>query len=150
MAREIGVIESSPDANQTDPRLRIVPELRVDDELFQTWHEAVERPVDLAPLKLAPNDTAESSMPFGFPSTRTAEPLNDRQNKTVGVLIRRQEPVGGAIEIAALSVGPRLFKITVRIFNRTAMTGAELADPEAVLLRTLASTHTILHVENGE
>jgi hydrogenase maturation protease len=151
MAREIGVpLEVSTESSRSKPKLRIVPELRVDDQLFQTWHEAVERRVDLPQVKLNAPDGSGFRMPFAFPSTRIAEPITDRRDNMAGVLIRRQETIEGVVEIAAQPLGPGVLKITAQIFNRTAMTGAELADPEAVLLRTLASTHTILEVHGGE
>ena len=43
-----------------------------------------------------------------------------------------------------------LFKISVEIVNRTLIKETELENQDAVLLRTLASTHTVLHTVEGE
>jgi hydrogenase maturation protease len=52
--------------------------------------------------------------------------------------------------MAAEPVDERLTRITVRILNRTPLTEAELADPNAVLLGTFASAHTILEAQGAE
>ena len=49
MAREVGAFKS-PIANllpNEEPSFEIVPELRVDENVYQTWQEAVERSVEL-------------------------------------------------------------------------------------------------------
>ncbi|HWH71323.1 MAG TPA: hypothetical protein VNT26_18205, partial [Candidatus Sulfotelmatobacter sp.] len=66
-----------------------------------------------------------------------------------GVILRRKAGLEGTIEIAAHPLDSGLFKITVRVLNQTPVPEADAKDPEAILLRTLASTHTILQVQNG-
>ena len=55
--------------------------------------------------------------------------------------------IEGAVEITAKMLRERLFRITVRITN---LVSSEDRDREAVLLRSLVSTHTILSVRGGE
>jgi hydrogenase maturation protease len=164
MAREIGVLDE-PLAKWTgaEPQCRRVPELRVGEEWFQSWHEAVERRVELS-LGVPPSggtapEPPEGGTPnagrssrrseFSFPPRRSVEPIRDGA-RVVGVIVRRQARISGAVEIAACPAGSGLFKITVRILNQSPLSTAELGDEEAVLLRTLASTHTLLRVEGGE
>ena len=63
--------------------------------------------------------------------------------------IRRQKTVEGRIEVLAAPVAGDVFKLTVRVFNQSPLAQSEQTNPEAVLLRTLASTHTILQAEKG-
>jgi hydrogenase maturation protease len=66
------------------------------------------------------------------------------------VILRRQETIEGAVEIAAEALDADLFRITVRIINRSPLAADQVEDQEAVLMRTFASTHTVLHVEGGK
>jgi hydrogenase maturation protease len=51
-------------------------------------------------------------------------------------------------EIEEIEAG--LFRIAVEIVNRTPVPETELENQDAVLLRTLASTHTVLHTDEGQ
>ena len=66
------------------------------------------------------------------------------------MILRRQEAVEGVLEMAAEALDAGLFRITVRIVNRSPLAAEQLEDQEAVLMRTFASTHTILHAEGGK
>ncbi len=156
MPREIGAPRGPvTEGNEIEPGFQIVPELRVDGELFQSWHEAVEREVQVAGgVALRSDAKAESAVAprrasFHFPAAKTTEPIRDRHGQVAGVMVRRHEAVAGMVEIGTAVLGANLLKVTVRIVNQTAVPAAALADPEAVLMRTLASTHTILHVTGG-
>jgi hypothetical protein len=151
--REIGeLIEQVAEWNGLEPKSRPVPEFRIEDRLFQTWHEAVERRVEIPPLVLnaAPGHDRRLNMPFAFPAARDLEPIRRQQGEMVGLVIRSQPAIGGIIEISTQRLEGTIIKVTARILNQTAMTESELLDPEAVLERTFASTHTILSIENGE
>src|SRR5579883_3478909 len=54
MARELGSLRASGKAEVVDstPDFEVIPELRVDDQLYQTCQEAVERAVQPFPLAL--------------------------------------------------------------------------------------------------
>ena len=130
--------------------VEVVPELRVDGQSFLTWQEAVEREVNVAPQALKQVAGANSPLRFEFPASENLEPIKEQQGSIVGIIRRRQERLTGEIVLEAEEINPDLFKITVTIFNHTPVPEPELENQEAVLLRTLASTHTILHAEEGE
>jgi hydrogenase maturation protease len=123
----------------------IVPETTVAGKLLQTWQEAVERDVALprwafhAPAPMPPHD-------FAFAASETPEAVD---SDCVSIR-RRTEAIAGAVEIAGESLRPDLWKLTVRILNRTPMAPSAVEDQDAVLMRTFTSTHTILSVEGGE
>jgi hypothetical protein len=151
MMREVG-LNPSPKPVPTDggPAFQAVPELRVDGNVFQTWQEAVERDVKPFPVSLCASLPCQVSFPFCFPASQVIEPILDQHGCAAGMIRRRQEAIEGMVGIAAKPVDTEIFKIMVRILNHTPMTSEELNDQGAVIMRTLASTHTILHVKGGE
>jgi hypothetical protein len=115
----------------------------------QSWQEAVEREVNArTQLRLRLNGI--ESVAFHFPALRRVERIYDRKQRPAGMILRRQEAIDGLVEMAADAVDAELFKVTVRIINRTPLATGELDDQEAVLMRTFASAHSILHVEDGK
>ena len=87
------------------------------------WLEAVERQVNAPPQSVAGR---RIRVPFRF------------------------DPCEGAIEIRTERVMEKVTRVTVRILNTTPLGPDSLADTTAVLLRTFASTHTVLQVWDGE
>ncbi len=142
MAREVGELAAEGD-------FRVLPELCVNGETHQTWHEAFEREVAAPAFPLVAGSQMRS-LPFAFAATRTTEPIRDSQGRDAGLIVRRQEALAGFVEIATQPVDDRVFRVTVRIINRTPVREADLGDPDAILMRTFASTHTILRVAGGE
>jgi hypothetical protein len=71
-------------------------------------------------------------------------------NASPATVRRRQEAIAGHVEITAVALAEALWKITVRVVNTTPMQAPALSDPDAVLMRTFASTHAILHLRAGE
>jgi hypothetical protein len=146
MARDVGHLSSA----QNEDGFQSVPELRVDDEIYQSWHEAVERNVRADGVSVRSLLSGFRNVPFCFAGHRTLEPIRDSEGRPAGAILRRQESVEGCLEIGAEPVDSAVWKITVRIFNRSPVPADSLAEQDAVLMRTLASTHTILRVENGQ
>jgi hydrogenase maturation protease len=98
------------------------------------WQEAVEREVACPPF--SPGSQTRADV-FTFPASR----------QTDGDVVRAQQAVAGAVTVAADAVEAGLFRLSVRVENRTE------ADPpgrEQAQLHALASTHTILGVRGGE
>jgi len=120
----------------------VVSELRIDGRIFQTWHEAVERTVPLPDFPLTPG--AQQTIDFSCPASQSIEPLRDSQGRLAGIIRRHQFALTGKIEIASQPIDSQVTKISVRISNSTPLTAGESRDPNAVLLSTFASTHTIL------
>jgi hypothetical protein len=153
MLREIAeLIEPMPEWNGLEPKFRLIPELRIENQLFQTWHEAVERRIEIPALTVngTPGPKPHLNFPFSFPAARHLQPIRRQNGEVVGVVIRSQPAINGLIEVSTQQLQKNALKLRVRILNQTAMTESELLDPEAVLQRTFASTHTILSIENGE
>ena len=150
-----------------DEELKVVESLEVGDQLFQTWQEAIERDMSAPEINLSELVGEPRQLIFAFPSNRETEPLRDAAGKTVGVIVRKQEPVEGAIEVAVEQVpnpksksaardahhpprNPKLFKVTVRILNLSPFKDAQSKSRDEALMKSLVSTHTILNVREGE
>jgi hydrogenase maturation protease len=104
----------------------------------QVWLEAIEREVKLGPVSLSA--PIKHRQEFTFPSARTID----------GTTVRRNEMICGRIELEMHEVDRAVSKITVRIFNETPVPADRVETPEAVIMRTFASTHTVLHATGGE
>ena len=130
--------------------VELVPELQVDGQTFLTWQEAVEREVNIAPQSIKQMVEAKCHLPFEFPAEEDLEPIKDCQGTIVGMIRRRKEHLAGDIVCETEQIKSGLFKIAVEIVNSTPVPEVDLENQEAILLRTLASTHTILHTEQGE
>ncbi len=104
----------------------------------QLWLEAIEREVKLTPVSL--NAPVSCAHEFTFPSARTID----------GTTVRWNEMICGRIELETQVVDPAVSKITVRIFNETPVPADRIETQEEVIMRTFASTHTILHTLGGK
>lgn len=124
----------------------VVAECEVKGTRMQTWQEAVERDVRVPVLSVRELSGHSRTHEFAFTAAETREP-----EISPGVAIRRRnDAVAGVVEISVEAVEADVAKITVRAVNRTPIAESALADQDAVLMRTFASTHTILHVRDGE
>ena len=144
MWREIGAL-ARPLATLPlggEPEFQIVPQLSADGKMFQTWMEAVEQRVHLD-LPLA---RQRKRMEFNFPGQRTLESIHNAYG-IIGVIVRRQEMLKGVVEVESVPLVNGLSRIRVRILNHSPWDPQQASD---VMMRTFASTHTILKTENGE
>lgn len=153
MAREVGVLaESITELPVTgEPPYQLVNEHLIGEKLCQTWQESVERTVELPLLTLRQRGPAlaATSAEFHFDASRNLEPIIDKE-KIAALFVRRQEAVHGAVETAVARIDGRVFRVSIRIANRTSVSATELKDQDSIVMRTFASTHTILHVTGGE
>ncbi len=129
---------------------QIVPSLEIGDRIFQTWQEATEREVSPASFKLGELITQLQRVAFTFPAKEEIEPLRDSSGQVVGVFVRKQQTIEGTIEVSAARTGDGLFKVSIRILNLTQFEDAKTRSRDEALMHTLASTHTILGVRDGE
>jgi hypothetical protein len=133
-----------------EPPFRPVETLRVGDRLFPTWQEAEAREVPFGEVTLGELAARRQSRPFALPGSRRLEPLAGEGGDFVGVLAREQRALEGVIEAGAVEVGDGLFRVTLRVANRTPQgDGGRLGRDEA-LLHALVSTHALLGVRQGE
>jgi hypothetical protein len=75
--------------------------------------------------------------------------VRDAAGKVVGVLIREQQGLEGTIEAAASEVAEGLFRVSLRVANRTTMGDDSGRSRDAALLRALVSAHAILGGRGG-
>jgi hypothetical protein len=130
--------------------VEIVPELVVDGRHFLTWQEAVEREVSFLPQDPRKICDAACRLPFEFPDCENLEAIRNAQGTIVGLIRRQRERLRGEIVLQAEELRRDLFKITADVVNRSPIAEREIENQDLVLLRTLASTHTILHLVDAE
>ena len=132
MWREVGEMRDG-----TETTFRMVRELTVEGAVYQSWQEAIERQI-----------TAKAGRsPFSFAASSTLEPLGAEGEAAIR---RRHEALEGVIEVEVVPVAEEVFKATVRVLNRTPISDSQCADQDALIMRTFASTHTILHAPGSE
>jgi hypothetical protein len=150
--REIGALASPsaepPDLGHPD-HYPVVPEMMVDGTLYQSWQEAVEREVRI-PLQKVAGGFPTLKIPFVFPASRSVEPIRNGQGQVAGAIVRLQEALEGRVELTIELVDTAVHKITVRILNLTPVTEIDMTGDAAIVRRTFASTHTILHAHAAE
>jgi hydrogenase maturation protease len=132
-----------------EPAYRVVETLQVGDQQFFTWQEAVERTVRVDDLVLDDLSDQTRLQGFAFPAHRAWESLRDSQGTIVGVLVREQHAVEGALEVSSESVEDGLFKLSARVVNLTPLEDAGRKSRDEAVLRSLASAHTVLRVREG-
>lgn len=149
MLREVGLLDEPlgelPPVGE--PKFRLVNETLIGEKLCQSWQESVERVVELPPLPL--RDAAPAPAPFSFEASRGLEPIRDGE-KIAAVFVRRQQALAGSVAISLGKIDDQVSRVTVRIWNKTPVPPADLQNQDAVVMRTFASTHTVLHVTGGE
>jgi hypothetical protein len=152
VARRVGEFAAPLDRWRDDgavPPCRYVDTLQVGDRVFSSWQEAVEREVPLGEVDLDDLVTRPRWMEFDFAPTFSLEPVRGPGEKVVGIIEREQWRIDGGADLAAEIVGDGIYRLTVRVDNRTRV-GAVADDRERALLQALVSTHTILGVAGGE
>ncbi len=98
---------------------------------------------------------------FKFPARKEVEPLREESGLVAAALVRRQELLVGCVEVTPSpaarvgaetagrrAAGQSLFRVRVRISNLTEFGATD--DADEVLMRSLAFTHTLLGVREGE
>ena len=133
-----------------EPPSRPVETLRVGSRRYHSWQEAEEREVFLGEVSLAELATQPRIRPFSFPAARRSEPVSDDDGRVVGALIRERQEVEGVAELAAVEVGEGLYRLSLRVANRSVWSGEGPGARDQALMRTLVSTHAILGACRGE
>jgi hypothetical protein len=135
--------------NGSEPEFRSVPMLRIGEQTFHSWQEAEEREASLDEVTVGTLLNRPRFVPFSFPGGRRLEPVRDQSGKIAGVLVREQQAIEGGIEVRAAEVEEGLYRLTLRVVNRTQMVASGTLSRDAALLRSLVSTHAILGVREG-
>lgn len=141
-----------------EPSYRPVDVLTIEGQRFYTWQEASERHITIEPFRPAALGTAESgarSTAFALSGKRKLEPLRnksdveDRRGEVVGVLVRTRRCIEGNVEIRSERISQDVFRITVKLMNRTPLQNASNIRREVATLQALVSCHFILRVSGG-
>ena len=121
-----------------------VPELRIDDQRWYSWDEAVEvereHRVGFAEL------VAGCSWAVVADAGEETEELTDRRGDVAGRLVRRRQAVRAEVH-ARLERVDGLYRLTVTVDNPAT---AEGLSKDAVLRRSLVGTHLILVASNPQ
>ncbi len=107
------------------------------------WEEAVEREVVL-PARAIAELRDGVRVPLSIAAGRTQEELPER----AGALIRSWERLAGELVVEASLARDDVLRVSVRICNTTPFLAA--GERGEALRRTFCSTHTLLHVRDGE
>jgi hydrogenase maturation protease len=149
-ARLVGETDGTPSDSHTFDDFRPVETLRVGGQLYHSWQEAEEREVHLGEVALRELMDRPRRVPFTFLGGRRTEPLRGARGEIAGVMVREQQTVKGEIEALARKIEDGLFRLTVRVENRTPTADGPHTEREVAVLRSLASSHTLLGVRGGE
>ena len=151
VARSVGeltmpVSELLPDEM---PEFRLVQRLEVNGRIYLPWQEAIEREVSLPIYNL--EGLGYKLMPdaFSFPAETQFEYLRRSDGLIAGVIVRERQTLYGAVEIMSEKVGDGVFKVSVRIRNTAPFDQTKDSTRDDALLSSLASTHTVLGVQDG-
>ena len=126
VARQVGelAVPLTEWPGDREPAFTPVERLDVDGKPWHSWQEAVERNVRPGERTLEELVAGPVESRFAFPAHRTPEPLRQAGWEVVGVVVREQQAVEGAVELSAERAGDGLFKVRVNILNLTPLEGA--------------------------
>jgi len=134
-------------AIKTDEGLQPVDELRVGEDFYLSWDEAVEREIAVGKFGLSELLRSPQKVQIDIAAGGTEESLAEPAGNVVGALVRSWRALGGAVKVGAELLREGAFRVTVRITNTTPWGGE---DRESTLRQSFVSTHTTLKVEGGE
>jgi hypothetical protein len=152
-SREIGMLAEplkELDGVPEKESFRIVPEVRLEGRMYQSWQEAAEREIHLTRASVGSLCDRVESPSFRFPASSEIEPIRDRAGLIRAFILRRRAQIEGVGTAGAVRIDDWVYKITVTVANLTPVEEADLAGEDTILLKTFASTHIILSVSNGE
>jgi hydrogenase maturation protease len=152
LARRIGEI-IQPRKRSTGsgrPRVRFVESLEVADQQFWSWQEAVERVIVTPALALDSLVREPHEQEFAYASRRQQESIHGPKGELAGVVVREQQFVSGRVRLAAQRLAIDLFKVSLGLSNTTPWQHAEPINRDDVMLRSLASSHAVFSVRDGD
>lgn len=141
------LVPSGPDPEKS--HFVLVRSLRVGNQTYYSWQEAVERELSIPLTELETIGRYPVQSRFNLPASAVSETLSDSSGKPVGRVVRTEASIDGAVYVAAHAVAPDFFKIVVRVKNTTAIDDAEHVSRDYALTRSLVSTHVVMGVEEG-
>jgi hypothetical protein len=136
-------------STESEPPFRPVPSLRVGERTWHFWQEAEEREVALGDATLGELLIHPRRKTFTFRDSRRLEPIRGSDGTIAGVLIREQQSIAGELEAQAVEVSEGLFRLSLRVLNRTPLAESGARHRDAAVLCSLVSTHVLLGVRDG-
>ncbi len=111
--------------------------------------EGIEREISVQDLPLSDLEDNPHILDFTFTGERIEERTEALAAAPSDTITREQQSLKGTVIISAKRMDAGLFKLTVRIENRTPETRAIRNLRNAIMLHSFISTHTILQVHKG-
>ena len=131
------------------PEFRLVDRFALNGRVYLPWQEAIEREVSLPLYNVEALGYGLLLDAFSFPAEKQFEYLRESGGPITGVLVRERKQLCGAVEIMSERAGDGVFKVSVRIRNTTPFELTQNCTRDDALLSSLASTHTVLGVQDG-
>jgi hydrogenase maturation protease len=137
-------------AKGEEPVFEVVERLKVGNRLLQTWQKAVQREVALLGLDVNTHTREPAYNEFSIPGGRKIEGVHGSGGEIEAILVRENYSISGRLQASAEPLGEDVFKLRVRIENRTTPESAGTMSRDRAVLHAFASTHIILSVQAGE
>ncbi len=152
IARKIGILHSagSRTEGERQPDLELVESFTIGGQDLQSWQEALEREVNLVPMRIAGLSSAPIRQEFEFLGGQDREPVQSGAGSTEAFIVRGREAIRGCVEVSAEVLGDGVYRLTVALANLTGLEAPHIQTRENVLLKSLLSAHTVLGVNGGE
>lgn len=152
VARIVGRIATSNGGGSDAPasdRIEFVDALDVNGRVYRGREEAVDREVRITG-RVNDLTRSETRQTFRWTAEDLFQPLRTQEGRVIGAIVRRKEALAAEVVMSAEAAGDGLFRITVRVSNVTPPAGDASTTRNGWLMRSLVSTHVILHVDRGE
>ena len=124
--------------------------LHVGNQSYHAWQEACEREVVTPERTIQEIVAQDREFSFEFSARQDREPIRDADGRVVGLIVRQQPPVAGAIKVAAEAIDPGVFKLKLSVSNATSLEDAAAERRDDALLHSFPSAHVVLMVRDGE
>ncbi len=131
------------------PPFHFVDSLQVGEDTFQSFDEALERQMDIAPHVLNTLFLTGNTYTFPYPRTCDWRSLRGPDYQLAGLLAKEQEELVAQVDLTATQLDESLFRVQVIIRNSTSVRGARVKSREEMLPFSLIGTHLILGVSEG-
>src|SRR5207302_11460519 len=112
---------------RTAQGLEPIDQLTLDGERHLSWEEAAERELTLPGVSLAELLHHDRAVALKIEAGCTSEPLRAASGVEAGALVRSWDGIDGTIEVSVTSAAADLFRVIVRVSNRTRFGGGERA-----------------------
>ncbi|HYX49991.1 MAG TPA: hypothetical protein VE843_09640, partial [Ktedonobacteraceae bacterium] len=122
---------------------------RFADEPLQEGIEREVSTLDIPLIELMDHPKVVEIDSPGGRITNDKDTINRAFTTSAGQIVREQQSIVGAVVLAAEAVGENIFKVSVQIENRSAVSSELTKRRDEVLFQSFISTHTILQVHEG-